>query len=84
MQTHVVRFCLFVAFAALARAALELLAVPAAGLDRTGFVDAYALEEAARLLREAGDESSAAQIDALLAEKAADQRITDNTQPSKR
>ena len=69
---------------ALSRAALELLAVPAAGLDRTGFVDAYALEEAARLLREAGDEASAAQIDALVAEKAADQRMTDNTQPSKR
>jgi len=64
---------------AVARAALELLAVPAAGLDRTGLVDAYALEEAARLLRESGDEASAAQVDALAAE-----RISDNAAPGTR
>ena len=51
------------------RAALELLAVPAAGLDRTGLVDAYALEEAAKLLRESGEQASAAQLEALAAEK---------------
>ena len=55
--------------AALGRAALQLLAVPAAGLDRTGLVDAYALEEAAKLLRESGDAASAAQLDALVTEK---------------
>jgi hypothetical protein len=64
---------------ALARAALELLAVPAAGLDRTGLVDAYALEEAARLLREAGDDASAAQVDALAAE-----RLSENASPGAR
>lgn len=52
----------------LERAALELLAVPASGLDRTGLVDAYALEMAEGLLREAGDEESAAQLAALRAE----------------
>lgn len=60
--------------AALGRAALQLLAVPAAGLDRTGLVDAYALEEAAKLLRESGDAASAAQLDALVTEKTADDR----------
>ncbi len=54
--------------ALLGRAALELLAVPASGLDRTGLVEAYALEEAARLLRASGDEASAAQLDAILSE----------------
>jgi hypothetical protein len=37
-------------------------------------VDAYALEEAARLLRESGDAASAAQLDALVAEKTANDR----------
>ena len=60
--------------AALGRAALQLLAVPAAGLDRTGLVDAYALEEAAKLLRESGDAASAAQLDALVKEKSNDDR----------
>ena len=60
--------------AALGRAALQLLAVPAAGLDRTGLVDAYALEEAAKLLRESGDAASAAQLDALVTEKANNDR----------
>jgi hypothetical protein len=55
----------------LERAALELLAVPASGLDRTGLVDAYALEAAEGLLREAGDNASAAQISAIRAETAA-------------
>ncbi|MFM1823343.1 MAG: hypothetical protein RI967_1609 [Planctomycetota bacterium] len=54
---------------ALERAALELLAVPASGLDKTGLVDAYALEEAEALLREAGDAESAAQLAALRAER---------------
>ena len=53
----------------LERAALELLAVPASGLDKTGLVDAYALEEAESLLREAGDGESAAQLAALRAER---------------
>lgn len=52
----------------LERAALELLSVPASGLDRTGLVDAYALEAAEGLLREAGDNASAAQIAAMRAE----------------
>ena len=64
---------------ALGRAALEFLAVPASGLDRTGLVDAYALEEAASLLRESGDESSAAQL-AVLAE----QKLQDITHSSGR
>ncbi|MEY3023118.1 MAG: hypothetical protein RIS86_2316 [Planctomycetota bacterium] len=50
---------------ALERAALELLAVPASGLDKTGLVDAYALEEAESLLREAGDAASADALAAL-------------------
>jgi hypothetical protein len=57
---------------ALGRAALDLLAVPAAGLDASGLVDAYALEEAGRLLREAGDAASASQLDALAREKVKD------------
>jgi hypothetical protein len=57
---------------ALGRAALDLLAVPAAGLDASGLVDAYALEEAGRLLREAGDDASASQLDALAREKVKD------------
>jgi hypothetical protein len=65
--------------AALGRAALELLAVPAAGLDASGLVDAYALEEAARLLRESGDETSASQLDALVREK-----LQDSTRPAAR
>jgi hypothetical protein len=65
--------------AALGRAALELLAVPAAGLDASGLVDAYALEEAARLLRESGDETSASQLDALAREK-----LQDSTRPAAR
>ncbi len=64
---------------ALGRAALEFLAVPASGLDRTGLVDAYALEEAASLLRELGDESSAAQLAAL-----AEQKLQDITHSSGR
>jgi hypothetical protein len=42
-------------------------------------VDAYALEEAARLLREAGDDASAAQVDALAAE-----RLSENASPGAR
>lgn len=55
--------------AALSHAALELLAVPAASLDRTGLVDAYAIEQAAALIRESGDDASAAQLAALAADK---------------
>jgi hypothetical protein len=58
--------------AALGRAALDLLAVPAAGLDAHGLVDAYALEEAGRLLREAGDDASATQLEALARDKMKD------------
>jgi hypothetical protein len=64
---------------ALGRAALGLLAVPAARLDASGLVDAYALEEAARLLRESGDESSASQLEALAREK-----VQDSTRPAAR
>ena len=55
--------------AALESAAIELLAVPASGLDRTGLVDAYALEEAARLVREAGNAQLAAQLESLRDER---------------
>jgi hypothetical protein len=58
--------------AALGRAALDLLAVPAAGLDAHGLVDAYALEEAGRLLREAGDDTSASQLETLARDKMKD------------
>jgi hypothetical protein len=58
--------------AALGRAALDLLAVPAAGLDAHGLVDAYALEEAGRLLREAGDDASASRLEALARDKLQD------------
>lgn len=51
--------------AALERAALEMLAVPASALDQTGLVDAYALEEAEALVREAGLRESADRIAAL-------------------
>jgi hypothetical protein len=54
---------------ALSRAALDLLAVPASGLDHHGFVDAYALEEASALMRESGDEPAAAQLAALAADR---------------
>ena len=55
--------------AALVGAALENLAVPASGLDRTGLVDAHAIEVARGLLREAGDQASASALDALKAER---------------
>jgi hypothetical protein len=48
-------------------------------LDASGLVDAYALEEAARLLRESGDETSASQLDALAREK-----LQDSTRPAAR
>ena len=51
---------------ALELAALDLLAVPSSGFDTTGLVDAYALEEAATLLDEAGDTASSAQVKAIL------------------
>ena len=57
--------------AALESAAIELLAVPASGLDRTGLVDAYALEEAARLVRAAGNEALAARLESLRDERLA-------------
>lgn len=57
--------------AELGRAALEMLAVPAAGFDRTGLVDAYALENAAALMRESGDAASADQLHTLASEKTA-------------
>jgi len=55
--------------AALESAALELLAVPASGLDRFGLVDAYALEEAALLMRESGNEALARRLETLRAER---------------
>ena len=57
---------------ALGRAAIDLLEVPASGLDRTGLVDAYALEEAARLVRESGDDASAAQLESLARDRLSD------------
>jgi hypothetical protein len=57
---------------ALESAALALLAVPASGLDKSGLVDAYALEEAVALLKEAGDQVSAAQVATILEERLRD------------
>lgn len=54
---------------ALERAALELLAVPASELDATGLVDCFALEEASRLLRDAGDLAAANQLQNVLEER---------------
>lgn len=55
--------------AALVAAALDHLAIPASGLDQTGLVDAYALEEAERLVREAGDQDAANSLAALRDER---------------
>jgi hypothetical protein len=57
---------------ALEEAALALLAVPASGLDKTGLVDAYALEEAVALLKDAGDKVSSVQVEAILDERLRD------------
>jgi hypothetical protein len=57
---------------ALEEAALALLAVPASGLDKTGLVDAYALEEAVALLKDAGDQVSSTQVEAILDERLRD------------
>jgi len=57
---------------ALEEAALALLAVPASGLDKTGLVDAYALEEAVALLKDAGDKVSSTQVEAILDERLRD------------
>lgn len=51
--------------AELSRAALDLLAVPASGLDRTGLVDAYAFEMAAQLMKESGEPTGAARLEEL-------------------
>lgn len=63
---------------ALEEAALAFLAVPASGLDKTGLVDAYALEEAVALLKESGDNVSAAQVATILDEKVRDARLRVN------
>ena len=60
--------------AELSRAALDLLAVPASGLDRTGLVDAYAFEMAAELMNESGEPTSAAQLEELARAAAASRR----------
>jgi len=57
---------------ALEEAAVALLAVPASGLDKTGLVDAYALEEAVTLLKDAGDMVSSVQVRAVLDERLRD------------
>ena len=63
---------------ALEESALAFLAVPASGLDKTGLVDAYALEEAVALLKESGDNVSAAQVATILEEKVRDARLRVN------
>jgi len=63
---------------ALEESALAFLAVPASGLDKTGLVDAYALEEAVALLKESGDNVSAAQVATILEEKVRDARLRMN------
>lgn len=55
--------------AALERAAIDMLAVPASRLDRHGLADAFALEEAARLMRAAGDARAAARLEAARDER---------------
>lgn len=61
--------------AALVAAALDNLAVPAAGLDKTGLVDAYAIEMAEQLTREAGDTAAANALAALREERLRDAAI---------
>lgn len=61
--------------AALLRAALDNLAVPASGLDKTGLVDAYAIEVAEALTREAGDTAAAAALTSLKAERLRDAAV---------
>jgi hypothetical protein len=66
---------------ALEEAALAFLAVPASGLDKSGLVDAYALEEAVALLKESGDNVSASQVATILEEKVRDARLRVNAMP---
>ncbi len=54
---------------ALESAALAMLAVAASGLDHSGLVELYAFDEAVALLRESGDDASAAQVAALADER---------------
>ena len=61
--------------AALVAAALDNLAVPASGLDKTGLVDAYAIEMAEQLTREAGDTAAANALAALRDERLRDAAI---------
>lgn len=68
---------------ALEAASLAFLAVPASGLDKTGLVDAYALEEAVALLKESGDNVSAAQVATILEEKLRDARLRANAAPER-
>jgi hypothetical protein len=68
---------------ALEAAALAFLAVPASGLDKSGLVDAYALEEAVSLLKESGDNVSAAQVATILDEKVRDARLRANASPER-
>ena len=60
---------------ALLRAALDNLAVPASGLDETGLVDAYAIEVAEQLTREAGDTAAAAALASVKAERLRDAAV---------
>ncbi|RLS94716.1 MAG: hypothetical protein DWI12_05975 [Planctomycetota bacterium] len=66
---------------ALERAAMELLAVPAAAIDRSGLVDEYALEMAEALLRESGDVASADQV-ASVRTSGANGKHSDRLRPS--
>lgn len=66
---------------ALERAAMELLAVPAAAIDRSGLVDEYALEMAEALLRESGDVASADQV-ASVRTSGANGKTPDRLRPS--
>ncbi|MEY3141812.1 MAG: hypothetical protein RLY21_305 [Planctomycetota bacterium] len=68
--------------AALLAAALDNLAVPASGLDKTGLVDAYAIEVAEQLTREAGDTAAANALAGLREERLRDAAIKISTTPA--
>jgi hypothetical protein len=63
-------------------AALDNLAVPASGLDKTGLVDAYAIELAEQLTREAGDTAAANALAALRDERLRDAAIKIDPTPA--
>jgi hypothetical protein len=56
--------------------------VPASGLDKTGLVDAAAIEAAEMLTREAGDGAAAAALASLKAERLRDAAVRTGPAPA--